>query len=278
MSKTSDFNVKFDNPKILSSIVEGLSSIIDETNISITPNAFSVKAMDPSRICLLELIIKKENFEAYNCKSEHVIGIHLEDLNKILKRAGTNDTIELVYSKADQIIKMKMQPEDGNRIRTFILACLDLDIEDPSMENLKSKEYPSTWNLDPEILIEYLKDAEIYSEIINFKATEGIGLTISSSGTIGEMEYQLRIEDFLEIELDKTQSGAYAIMFLKSIMKLKPIIERLKVSLLTDYPIKIEIFLIEGGEIEFYLAPRVEQADFDEEDGALEEIKDLEDE
>jgi proliferating cell nuclear antigen len=272
MTKSNDVNVKFDNPKILSNIVKGLSSIIDETNLSITPDAFSVKAMDPSRICLLELIIKKENFDVYNCNTELVIGIHLEDFSKILKRAGASDTIEIIYSEADQKIRIKVQPEDGNRIRTFSLACLDLDIEEPSMENLKSKEYPSIWNLDPEILIESLKDAEIYSEIINIKATEGIGLTISSIGQIGEMEYQLGIDEFLEIELDKTQSGAYAILFLKSIMKLKPIIERLKVSLLTDYPLKMEIFLIEGGQLEFYLAPRVEESNFDEEDESLEEI------
>ena len=50
----TQFTIKLENSKILRSIVETLASIIDETNIQITPKEFKIKAMDTSRICLLK--------------------------------------------------------------------------------------------------------------------------------------------------------------------------------------------------------------------------------
>ena len=60
------FTLKLDNSRILKVITETLSSIIDETEFKVTPKEFIITAMDPSRICLLKLVIKKESFDDYN--------------------------------------------------------------------------------------------------------------------------------------------------------------------------------------------------------------------
>ena len=57
------FTLKLENSRILKGIVETLASIIDETEFRVTPKEFTISAMDPSRICLLKLSIKKENFD-----------------------------------------------------------------------------------------------------------------------------------------------------------------------------------------------------------------------
>jgi len=55
------FKLKLENSRILKGIVETLASIIDETEFRVNPKEFTISAMDPSRICLLTLSIKKEN-------------------------------------------------------------------------------------------------------------------------------------------------------------------------------------------------------------------------
>ena len=59
------FTLKIENSRILKGIIETLSSIIDETEFRVSPSEFTISAMDPSRICLLKLSIKKENFDEY---------------------------------------------------------------------------------------------------------------------------------------------------------------------------------------------------------------------
>lgn len=260
------FTLKLENSRILKGIVETLASIIDETEFRVTPKEFTISAMDPSRICLLKLSIKKDNFDDYKCSKESKVGLNLDDLDKILKRCAANDSVEIDFNEKDQKIKIKMQREGTSRTRTFSLALLDIDIEEIPMENLLNIEYSSKWVIDPEFLVEAIKDAEIYSEILNMKSIEDQGLVFSSTGQIGEMNYELELDELIETEITGTSSGAYSLTFLKAILKISSITEKLEISLKTDHPLKMMFNLLEGGELFYFLAPRVEEADFDEDE------------
>ena len=266
------FSIKKENSKILKGIVEALGAIIDETAFKITPNEFIITAMDPSRICLLKLIIKKEHFDEYNCEKETKIGLNLEDLDKILKRSSTNDSVEINFNEKDQKIKISMKRGEASRKRTFSLALLDVDIEEIPMDNLLKIEYLSTWEFDPDFLVEAMKDAEIYSEILNVKTEEGKGLTFNSSGQIGEMTYEIELSELFGAILQGTTTGAYSLTFLKTIMKLAPITEKLEISLKTDHPLKFKFHLLEGGELYYFLAPRVDEELRDEIERKAEKI------
>jgi proliferating cell nuclear antigen len=262
------FKLKLENSKILKSIIETLASIIDETQLRINPYEFTISAMDPSRICLLKLSINSADFNEYEYSGEGItkIGLNLDDLEKIMKRASNNDSIELIHTATDNKIKIIMRREGLDRARTFSLAMLDLDMEDIPMDNLIAIAYPSSWIIDPDFFIEAIKDAEIYSEILNIKTEENLGLTFSSYGSIGEMTYQLALDDFIESEIETTETGSYSLTFLRAVMKINSITERLKVSLKKDHPLKMKFDLLEGGELLYFLAPRVKEADFEDEE------------
>lgn len=275
----TQFTIKLQNSRILKGIVETLASIIDETDIQITPKEFKIKAMDPSRICLLQLIIAKVNFDEYECSKECTITVNLDDLDKIMKRSSINDNITLSFQEDTQKLKIKMVRDESTRARTFSLALLDSDIEEIPMDNLLKIEYESIWTMDSALLIEAIKDAEIYSEILNMITTEGQGLVFSSIGQIGEMEYELGEDDLIDSDLNGTSSGAYSLTFLKAILKIASITEKLEISLKTDHPLKMIFNLLEGGELSYFLAPRVEEAEFEEDDDLLEDpLEDSEEE
>ncbi|MBY9008176.1 MAG: proliferating cell nuclear antigen (pcna) [Candidatus Lokiarchaeota archaeon] len=260
------FKLKIENSRILKGIVETLASIIDETEFRVSPKEFIITAMDPSRICLLKLSLKSDDFDNYECKQDIKIGLNLDDLDKILKRSSTNDSIEIEFKENDNKIKIIMKREGSSRSRTFSLALLDIEMEEIQMEKLLQIEYKSKWVIDPNFFVEAIKDAEIYSEILNIKAEEKKGLTFSSSGQIGEMIYDLTEEDLIESNIKDSSTGAYSLTFLKAILKISSITEKLEISLLTDHPLKMIFNLLEGGELSYFLAPRVEEADFNDED------------
>lgn len=267
------FSLKKENSKILKTIIETLASIIDEAKFKITPKEFTVEAMDPNRICLLKLTIKKGDFDEYHCPEVLYIGLNLDDFDKILKRSTANDSIEISFKEDEQKIKIKMKRPESSRIRTFSLALLDIDIEDVPIENLLNIEYPSKWAMDPDFINEAIKDAEIYSEILNMSALEEQGLNFSSSGQIGEMNYEIDLEDLSEPDINGTNKGAYSLTFLKAILKISAITEKLEISLKSDHPLKMIFDLLEGGVLQYFLAPRVVEVDFDEDEDFYEEEK-----
>ena len=255
----SQFTIKLDNNKVLKTIVETLSKIFDEANFTVSPKELTVKGMDPSKICLIELHFKKGDFQEFQCDKECKVGLNLDDFDKILKRASSDDALELSFKTEEQKLKIKMIRKESTKSRVFSLASQELDIEEPPLDKLKSVEYPAIWSIEPDFLVEALKDGEIYSEILNIEAIEGEGLKFASWGTIGEMEYQLGLDDLISNDLSDRQVGSFSIIFLKSIMKLSDITEELEISAKTDHPLKLFFKLLEGAELEYYLAPRVEE-------------------
>ena len=264
------FSIKKESGKILKAIVETLAGVADETKIAINSEEFVVKAMDGSRICLLKLSIKKEDFDTYECSGDCEIGINLSDLDKILKRSSASDSIELTFNEEEQKIKVKMQREGSTKTRTFSLNLLDQDIEEVPMGNLLKIDYESKWTMPLQVLIEAIKDAEIYSEILNARATEGQGLAFTSAGQIGEMEYDLPLDSLAESDLKGTNAGVYSLKFLKAIARIAPITEKLEMLLKTDYPLRMTFNLFEGGELIYFLAPRVDEVSGSDEETDIE--------
>ena len=267
----STFNLKFKESKTLKGVVETLSGIIDETVIIVTPEALIFTAMDPSRICLLKLTLKKENFDEFKNTGTYKLGICLGDLDKIMKRATANDTLTLTYDHDAQKVKMTMERGKLKRKRTFSLSLLDLDQEEIPFDNLLKIEYASKMKLNPNIIAEAIKDAEIYSEILSLKVSEN-GILFNSFGQIGEMNYELSLDEIEEHNINEAGEGSYSIAFLKSILKLSTITKELEVSLKTDHPIKMVFTLENDDEVLYFLAPRVEQEDIDVDDDELEEF------
>jgi len=263
--RSGEFTIKIENPKILKGIVEALESIIDECNFIIKKKAFIVEAMDPSKICMIRLAIKSSDFDDYKVKEEATIGLILDDFEKVLKRCSSKDSIELSYKENEQKLKVIMAREGRERPRTFSLSTIDVDVEDIPIKTLNKIKYTSIWKMDPDFLFEAVKDAEIYSDILNMKILADDGLIFSSVGQLGERTYELGIEDLIEADLEEVSTGAYSITFLKAILKLISITEGLEISLKTDHPLKMIFNLLEGGELFYFLAPRVEEGDFDEE-------------
>jgi len=265
LSKNPDFRIKMDNSKILKTIVETLAAIIDDVEMIITPELFTIKAMDSSRICILQLIIKKEDFKEFECTKDSKVGINLGDFDKILKRCSSEEDLILEFNRKNQKIKVQMQKEGASKVRTFSLALLDIDAEDMPMESLLNIDYTSYWVIDTDLLNEAIKDAEIYAEILNIKAEEK-GLTFTASGQIGEMMYELDEEDLLEATLYGTNKGSYSIKYLKPLLKMAPITKELQVSLKTDHPLRMKFSIWEGGELDTFTAPRVEEETPDDDD------------
>ena len=80
------------------------------------------------------------------------------------------------------------------------------------------------------------------------------------------MEYDLNEDDLIDSQLQGSSAGAYSLTFLKAILKIASITEKLEISLKTDHPLKMNFDLLEGGELSYFLAPRVEEEEFGDDD------------
>ena len=250
--------IKFKSSKILLSVIDALSNIIDETIINLTPDAFIIVAIDPSRICMLEFVIKKEDFEIYECDKNYNLGLNLDDLQKILSRKNNNESLEIIFEEAEQKIKIKMRDEEKDRLRTFRLSLITVEVEEVPINDLLKIKFPSTVMLNPETVTNAVKDGEIYSEYITITAEENIGITFGAIGQIGNMDTKIGIDTLIKPVLVGIESASYGIKYLKAILKASSLTKIIKISLKTDYPIKMVFKFNDYGILYFFLAPRID--------------------
>jgi proliferating cell nuclear antigen len=239
------------NGKIFGSVVGAIASLMDEVTVSITRDGLSVRAMDPGHVALADLRMSRAAFEEYAVESDLELGIDLGRLNTILKRAGSKDRVELSTSEDGSALRVTIS---NSTTRRFDLPLIDVGEEELRVPQL---EFPAKVEIDPKVLSEGIKDAEIVSDHVTLRADKD-ALCISARGDLGNVEVRVGKEQALSFEVSEPCKSMFAIEYLKDMLKAGDMTETVRISLGSDIPLKLE-FLAEGVNLSFLLAPRIEE-------------------
>jgi proliferating cell nuclear antigen len=272
-----DFSATLDNSRILKGIIEAISFLIDETYVYVYPTGLKLNAIDSSHVAMLLAFLPKDLFTEYKCSQDSKIGINVQDLIKILRRAGSKDQIQLQLDKKDKntlLITLKSEKST----RTFKLKSKEIpgyDAKEEGLlesfeETLKDK-FSATIMLEGSVLDEIVKDALIISDLIKVQvlsAEKVINFTASDES--GEVDIEIDLEKgALDHKVQNDAEGIYSLNFLENIIKIQSITGNFEIALGNNIPMKIKgAITAEGktteGKIVYLLAPRVEDQNEDE--------------
>lgn len=255
-------------------LIDCLSKFLEECQIDISENRMQIRAMDPSRICLLN--IKKDLYDNEIIQDIGVV-LDLVDLAKILKCAKKDKKELTIDFDTEQVTNYKIKhSKDILKIKTKsitkkILKTLGTETEDIPIENLMAMEYPNYVKIRKAHLSDFFKESEgsIYSEIVEIKM-DSEGITFSQDGVKGNSEFFVDRNNLVELKGFDIERGRYSLAYLNNLKILLMILENsdtIEISLKKDHPLKIEIYLRELDiQLIMFLAPRVEEVEFDEEE------------
>jgi proliferating cell nuclear antigen len=287
-----DFVATLDNSKVLRSIIEAISFLIEETYVHIDPAGIKMNAIDGNHVAMLLATLPKDMFVEYKCTEEFKIGINVNDFIKILRRAKGDDQVQLIHNTDDKrtiIIKMK----SDRSTRTFKLKSKEIqgyDAKEEGLlesfeESLKDK-FTASIKLEGGVIEEIVKDALIISDLlkIEVQAAEKV-VSFKASDESGEVEVELDLggAGVIDSEVKGDAVGLYSLNFLDNIIKIQSIIDVFQLTIGNNIPMKISgTYSAGGGEggtegrIVYLLAPRVEdenESDYDE-DSDVDEMED----
>jgi len=233
-------------------IVQSLAALIDEANFVFTPEGLKLRALDPSRIAMVDLELPSIVFEEYECDQETRVGVDIEELNKILKRGRADERIEFDVEGGRLRIKII-----GKATRTFSLPLIDVVGEE--LGPLKV-----TFNVKAKLLSDTLKDAmrdiEQISDSVKFNAEED-SFTLRASSDKGEVEIVFDRESGALIEYEVTESSVatYSTSYLSDMLKRASALSDVaSVEFSSNKPLALTFEIAGGGRLAYYLAPRTE--------------------
>lgn len=239
--------LKIDNPQLLSKVIEIISELVVEVRIKVNEFGMSIAAIDPANVAMVEFKLPRSAFSQFEADSE-VLGINLDSLKRILKRAGSGSA--LILEKKDNLLNIQIQ----DRIkRNFSLNLIEIESEDKEVPKL---EYVAKVELNSVDFADSIEDCAVVADASSFIVNEK-GFAIEAKGmNSARSEFS---GDEAKIEGENCRSR-YSLEYLQKFIKGGKLAEKTTIKFSNDHPLKLE-FNGEHMELGFILAPRVETDD-----------------
>jgi proliferating cell nuclear antigen len=248
------FKLKIDDSKLLKDTFAAIAALVDEASFSIEPSGLKLRAMDPSRVAMVDFEWPKELFEKYECDSVTKLTVNLGELLKFLRRSRKSEPVTLSLSEKTGQLQILIT---GKYVRSFVMPVLDLvEEETPTPKivfNIKAK-------LSSESLREAITDANLVSDHVRIEATSE-KLSFNSKGDLmgARIELQKGGDDLLDLEVIESSKCMFSLSYLSDIIKIASLTsEIVTLEFSTDMPLKLDFQQLKGGKLIFYLAPRIE--------------------
>jgi proliferating cell nuclear antigen len=248
------FKVRVADAKTLKDMITALSTLVDEASFDLSPDGIKLRAMDPSRVAMVDFEWPKTVFDEYTCSGAMKMCINISELLKLLRRSGKDESVELALEEKTGRLKITIK---GNYTRTFNM---------PTLEAME-EEVPTpkvTFNVKAEVTTEgvrqALEDALLVSDHVRIEANNE-KLTMNASGDLMGANIELKKGGvaLLNLETKAPSKATFSLSYLSEIVKAAAATSEIAtVEFSTDMPVRLDFRQPHEGKLSYFLAPRIE--------------------
>ncbi|XES76564.1 MAG: proliferating cell nuclear antigen (pcna) [Candidatus Bathyarchaeia archaeon] len=248
------FKLKVTDAKLLRDMATAISILVDEATFKIEPDGLKLRAMDPSRVAMIDFEWPKTIFEQYECAEPSKMCINISEMLKLLKRAGKEESVELSLDDKTGKLEIKITGKYSRKFTMPTLEASEEEVPTPKITfNVKAKT--TTQGLSQAI-----EDAQLVSDHVKIEA-DAEKLTLHAMGDLmgATITLQKGNDALLDLETKETSKATFSLSYLTEIIKAASAtsdIATLEFS--TDMPVRIDFQQTKEGKLTFFLAPRIE--------------------
>ena len=242
------FSAVLEDLSLLRESMASIAELIDEAELVIRQDGIKLISSDRAVVVVVDFFLDKSGFREYNYNTDMRAGVNLLNLLRILKRAGTDDIMEI---KVDNKIELKFK---GSSSRKFTLPIIDVSKEElPPIDKL---DFASLFEIGSDIFSNAIDDADLVSDTLLFLTADNKVIINADSD---QSAVELEITALKDFKSSESSRARYSIEYLKKIIKAKKMSEFTSIAYSTDFPMRI-LFSVPGkSRLSFILAPRVEE-------------------
>jgi len=254
---TPIFNLKL-KAKVLEAIFTAIAVIVDEATFTFSSGSVNLRAMDPSRVAMVAFSYPKEAFDEFSVDREGKICFNIGEALTIVKRAGKDETVELVMSKEATLGRLLLAIKiHGKYERAFTLPILE-----PAEEEIPEPKitFDTTVRMTAQGFNNAVQDAQLVSDHIKIVTTpEMMWLQAAGDQSEADIKFTKGIaEDLLDISANKEAKAVFSLSYLTEMAKkLVDVADVVTLEYASDMPLKIQAQNIKGS-MTFFQAPRIE--------------------
>jgi proliferating cell nuclear antigen len=248
------FKLKVADAKLLRDMITSISILVDEATFRLDPEGVKLRAMDPSRVAMIDFEWPKTVFEEYQCTEPTKMCINISELLKLLKRAGKDEIVELSLDEKTGRLQVKIS---GKYARNFTMPTLEASEEEVPTPKI-------TFNIRAKAttqgLSQAIEDAQLVSDHVKVEA-DAEKLVFNAAGDLmgATITLQKGSDTLLDLEAKEPAKATFSLSYLLEIVKAASATSDIAtMEFSSDMPIKLDFQQTKEGKLTFYLAPRIE--------------------
>ena len=239
---------------------EALISMLPEVTLSFAADGISMKALDPSKVALLQLSFTAGGLEEYSVDRDVKIGLILSSVRDALKRVGAAEKLEIGVDEERRRFVMMVYPKKGREAgisRKFSFPIVQLAEEEVPEINI---EYEASFEMDSATFDDMIALAESVSDAVSIQVSQD-SVEFSAEGEGGReaaSEFGRDSEALYDINAQGTVKAKYSVELIRNVSgTLKGISKRVKAELGDSKPLRLT-YEFATGAFTMVLAPRAD--------------------
>jgi proliferating cell nuclear antigen len=248
------FKTKIADAKQLKDMITAISTLIDEATFDINPDGIKLRAMDPSRVAMVDFEWPKTVFDEYTCSEPMKLCINISEMLKLLRRTGKDETVELSLDEKTGRLQMTIR---GRYMRSFNMPTLEAveeEVPTPKVAfNVRAKTTTDG-------LSQAIEDANLVSDHVRLEIDKEKMVMRATGDLMGAtIEMKKGSDALLELEAKEPSKATFSLSYLSEIVKASAATSDIAIiEFSTDMPIRLDFQQPKEGKLTFYLAPRIE--------------------
>jgi proliferating cell nuclear antigen len=248
------FKARINDAKMLKDMATAISTLVDEATFNLTPEGLKLRAMDPSRVAMIDFEWPKTVFDEYTCDQPTKMCINIGELLKLLRRTAKDESVELTLDEKTNRLNIGIK---GKYERTFNMPTLEATEEEVPTPKINFNIHAK---VTTEGLHQAIEDVLLVSDHVKIEV-DPEKLTMRAAGDLmgATIELKKGSDALLELEAKEPSKATFSLSYLSEIIKTAAgasDIATLEFS--SDMPIRIDFQQPKEGKLTFYLAPRIE--------------------
>jgi len=253
------FNIQTVQAGAFRVLVEALKDILTDCNFIIDDTGIKLIATDSSHNVLIHMKLLAENFDYYQCKKRHVIGVNMTNMYKLIKTMGNSDILTLFLEQNNtNLLGIQINNKEKNSQTIYKLNLLDI-----SDENIQipPASFETELTLPASDFQKLVRDMTNIGELIEIKSV-GNELILGCTGDFASQETCLcETNNGLQFTQATTPElpiqGIFSLKYLLLFTKCTNMCNQIHIYIKNDYPLVITYSVANLGDIKLCLAPNV---------------------
>jgi len=255
------FEAKLVQAGLFKKVLEAMKDLVTETNFDCSASGIALQAMDTSHVSLINLLLRADGFEKFQCHRPLSLGLNLAAMTKVLKCAGNDDSLVLKAEEASDVLKFTFESQKGDKVSNFELKLMDIQGEALGIPDTK---YSAKIKMPSTEFQRICRDMATMGDSVTIEARKD-GVKFSVAGEIGNGSITVKQnnavdgEEATTITLSEPCTLTFALRYLNYFVKATSLSDTVTLSLSPDLPLVVEYEIDPLGYVRYYLAPKIDE-------------------